>query len=219
MLKGTIFITNDINVVYNFPVGRLSKIVSMDEDNTLGENKDIIGGLNLLPPMEAKIAESDGNEQMYDVIYQNHLLQPSQQQFIAALIAFMYKGGSLLLFLPEIGYTNTMEKFIQHMFICYGIHVGMIGNPNPQIANCFYDMKCIPIWLNLIYTSGVIGAEEFLFMYPRDCKINNPAVIDLLIQQLNPYGQTINDKIKAISRYHQLVHKNPKVQQVLQSIN
>lgn len=218
MLKGMIFITNDINVVYNFPVGVMSKIVSLDEDRTLGENDNVIGGLSLLPPIEAKIAEADGNEKMYDVIYQNHLLEPAQQGFIAALIAFLYKGGNLLLFLPESGYTNTLDKFIQHLFIIYGIHPGLIGDQNPNKANCFYDTKCIPIWLNLIYTAGVISAEEFLFMYPEDAKISNEAVMFLLIEQINPYGKTINDKIQYICRYHKLVHKNPKVIPVICSL-
>ena len=74
-LQGTIFITDDVNVIYNTPLGGMNKVVNLDEDDILPENNNILNGTCLLPPMEAKIAEADGNEQMYDTIYQNHLFQ------------------------------------------------------------------------------------------------------------------------------------------------
>lgn len=218
MLKGTMFITDSAEVVFGFPSNANSKIISLDEDDVLGDMKDIVGGTCLLPPMEAKIAEADGNEQLYDSIYSQHLLAPFQQQFIAALIAFLYKGGNLILFLPEIGYTNTTQKFIEHLYRIYGIHPGLIGDPNPLVANWYYDTKCIPIWLNLIFSADIISAEEFLYMYPTDAQINNDRVLLLLINRLNPYGSSINDKINTILRYHKLIHKNPNCRLVLESL-
>lgn len=211
MLKGTIFITDNLDFIYNTPMNESTKIVSLDEDGILDNMKNIIGGTCLLPPMEAKIAEADGNEQMYDSIYSEHLLLPFQQQFIAALISFLYKGGNLILFLPEIGYTNTTNKLIEHLFRIYGIHIGHIGDQNPVNTNCYYDAKCIPIWLNLIFTAGVITPEEYLYMYPEDAIISNEQVMFLLINEIKPYGSTISEKRNYILRYHKLIHKNPKI--------
>lgn len=218
MLKGMIYITGDIEVIRNSLVGPMNKIISLDEDHTLGDNKDIIGGLCLLPPMEAKIAEADGNELMYDNIYRNHLLEPTQQEFISALLAFLYKGGNLILYLPEIGYTNTVEKLIQHLYIIYGIHPGIIGDPNPMNASCYYDTKCIPIWLNMIFIAGVITPVEFLFMYPEEAVINNQMVMNILIKLINPYGSTLAEKENYIAHYHKIIHKNPKVIPAIQSL-
>lgn len=218
MLKGTIFITPNINIIYNTPLNGNTRVVSLDEDGVLGDNKDIISGVCLLPPIEAKIAEADGNERAYDAAYANHLLLPFQQKFIAALIAYLYKGGNLILFLPEIGYTNTMDKLVEHLFRAYGIHVGIIGATDPKIANCYYDAKCIPIWLNLIFSSNVISAYEYLYMYPVDAKIQNQNIMNLLLMQMNPYGETINDKIDYILRFHQKIHVNPKLIQAIESI-
>lgn len=213
ILKGTIYITEDVNYIYNLPLQTgMHKIVNLDEDGILGDGRDIIGGTCLLPPIDAKIAEADGNEQMYDTIYSNHLLLPFQQQFIAALIAFLYKGGNLVLFLPELGYTNTKEKLIKFLWTIYGIHPGIIP---PNVTNydggCFYDVKCTPIWLNLIYSARVISAYEYLIQYPEDAMISNQEVMNLLIEDINPYGNSINDKKNYILRYHKLIHKNPKV--------
>lgn len=210
MLTGTIYITDNLEIIYNTPINQKSKIISLDEDDVLGEMKDVIGGTCLLPPMEAKIAEADGNEQVYDNIYSNHLLMPFQQQFISALIAFLYRGGNLILFLPELGYNNTTRKFIEHLFRLYGIHPGIIGDKNPVNANCYYDTKCIPIWLNLIYTAKVISPYEYLIMYPLDASITNESVMMTLIDQIKPYGGTIRQKRNYILRLHKLIHKNPK---------
>ena len=219
ILKGTIFITDNLDYLYNTPLNGTVKIVSLDEDNILNiESNNIIGGTCLLPPMEAKIAEADGNELLYDNAYSNHLLMPFQQQFISALISFLYKGGNLILFLPELGYTNTMEKLIEHLFKIYGLHPGIIGHQNPQIANCYYDAKCIPIWLNLIFMSNVISVYEYLYMYPEDANIFNNSVINMLIQEIQPFGDTMNDRVNYITRLHRLIHKNPKVTPAIQSI-
>lgn len=218
MLKGSIYITDKLEVIYNAPINNLSKIVSLDEDGILDTNKDIIGGTCLLPPIEAKIAEADGNEQLYDMIYAEHLLLPFQQQFIAALIAFLYKGGNLILFLPELGYTNTIEKLIDHLYRAYGIHIGLIGSQNPVLANCFYDVKCIPIWLNLIFSAEVISAEEYLYMYPVDALITNEQIMNILIDKIQPYGLTINEKRNYIYRYHKLIHKNPNVRPAIYGV-
>ena len=211
MLKGTIYITDDLNVIYNTPLNT-TKIVSLDEDDILDKRIDFIGGTCLLPPMEAKIAEADGNEQLYDSLYTNHLLMPFQQQFIGALVAFLYKGGNLILFLPEVGYNNTINKLVFHLYKIYGLHPGIIGSTNPLDANWFYDAKCIPIWLNLIFTANVITPYEYLLNYPADAAITNENVIMQLIDEINPYGNTIYEKRNYILRYHQLLHKNPKIQ-------
>lgn len=218
MLKGTMYVTDNMEIICNTPITELSKIVSLDEDNVLGDSKDIIGGTCLLPPMEAKIAEADGNEQLYDSYYSNHLLLPFQQEFVSALIAFLYKGGNLMLFLPELGYTNTSEKLIEHLFRIYGIHPGLIGHKNPQVSNWYCDAKCIPIWLNLIFCIGAISPMEYLYMYPEDAIISNEQAMNLLIRQINPYGRTINEKRNYIYRYHKRIHENPKCIPAIESI-
>lgn len=219
MLKGTIFITDNIDQIYNVPLNGSTKIINMDEDGILMENQNIIGGICLLPPMEAKIAEADGNEQKYDAIYSSYLLEPYQQKFISALIAFLYKGGNLLIFLPEIGYNNTTQKLIMHLYTLYGIHIGLIGDPNPVQSNCYYDDKCIPIWLNMIYTARVISPYEYLYEYPVDAPITNEQVLSILIDDIKPYGETLMDRRNYIFRLHKLIHKNPRVQPAIYSEN
>lgn len=211
ILKGTIYITDNEDIIYQTPLNGNTKIISLDEDGVLMENDAILVGTCLLPPIEAKIAEADGNEPLYDTIYSNHLLEPYQQQFISALLSYLYKGGNLILFLPELGCTNTKEKFIYHMYKLYGIHCGLIGHPDLSVSNYYYDERCIPLWLNMIYSVHVISAYEYLYMYPADAIIQNIAILSELIDEINPYGESINDKINYILHLHKLIHKQPSV--------
>lgn len=217
ILKGSINITSDIDVVYNYPLDINNKIINLDEDGLLQEDdKNIIGGSCLLPPMLAKIAESDGNEYDYEMLYKDHLLQPYQQQFIAALIAALYRGKNLLLFLPELGYTFTRDRLSMYLFQLYGIQVGILEFDEkvgiyPKIP-CYYDISSTPIWLNLIYEARVIGPYEYLINYPIDANLrSNSKILNMLINDIRPYAKTINEKINIISDLHKKLHKNPNI--------
>lgn len=219
ILKGTIMLTDNIDIVYQFPIGPMSKIVSLDEDNILPENNNIIGGTCLLPPILAKISEADGDQQSYDYHYREHLLGSFQQEFIGALLSFLYKGGNILLFLPDLSYTVTRDKLCEFMFQLYGIHIGIINEPNPMIANCYYDNSAIPIWLNLIYEARVISAYEYLSLFPEDAILNsNPKIMNLLIAELKPYDSTYEKKINHILQFHKQIHKNPNLRMPIKTL-
>jgi len=219
-LRGSIYITSNIQVIYDAPLDG-TKIINLDEDErTLMDNEAVLGGMCLLPPVEALIAESDGNEPLYDCIYSDHLRAPFQMQFIGAIISFLFKGGKLLLYLPS-GYgssNSTGYKLVDLIYRCYGVHIGMIEEQNPSLANCYYDDSCIPIWLNLIYSAHVISPMDYLYLYPIDAVINNQPVINQLIAELRPYGTTYQEQIDYIMHLHKAVHRNPNVHQVLRRI-
>lgn len=210
-------VTDREDIIYNVDRSR-TIVISLDEDNVLLENAANLVGTCLLPPVQAKIAEADGNEGLYDTIYGNHLLEPRQQEFVSVILTCLYKGRNIILFLPEIGYTNTKEKLIKFMYELYGIHIGMIGSPNPNLSMCYYDDRCIPIWANMIYSTRAIDCFEYLYLYPADAPLKNNKVIDDLVMEINPYGKTFNDKINYISELHSKIHLNPKVRPAITDI-
>lgn len=218
ILKGTMYITDNPEIIYSIPLNSNTKIVSMDEDGILMDNSAILVGTCLLPPVQAKIAEADGNEQLYDTIYINHLLEPYQYQFISALLSYLYKGGNIVLFLPELGYTNTLDKFISFMYDRYGIHIGFINSPDPTKANWYCDDRCIPMWVNMIYSVRVISSYEYLLIYPIDAPIANQKIMEDLLADISPYAKTLNEKMEYIDRLRQLIHKNPKIRPAISDI-
>lgn len=210
--KGNIFITSDINIIYNTPLNGTTKIVSLDEDNILPKNENVLIGTCLLPPIEAKIAEADGNEPLYDTIYSNHLLAKYQYDFIGALLSYLFKVGDLILFLPELEYTNTIDKLVDHIFNRYGIHIGNIDCKNDPIKFCCrYDERCLPIWLNMMYGLSTLSVSDFLYLYPLDAYINNNSIINKIILELNPYGKTIQEQVDYINRYRAKLKEKPNL--------
>lgn len=225
ILKGSIFITSDIEVVTSFPINNDNKIITLDDEGILQEDsQNIIGGSCLLPPIYAKLAESDGNEFEYEAFYKEHLLDTYQQEFIGALISALYKNKNLLLFLPELGYTYTRDRFIVFMYQLYGIKIGIIQfdkntNSSQIVDPYYYDLTAIPIWLNLIYEAKVISPYEYLINYPIDADIKtNTKIINLLLSDLKPYGLTINDKIDELLKFHKQLHKNPSARLPIHSL-
>lgn len=215
LLQGTIYLTDREEIIYNAPTMG-TKIVSLDEDGILMQNDSILVGTCLLPPIESKIAEADGNEQMYDMYYEQHLNEPFQQEFMAALISYLYKGGNILMFLPAMD-NYTKEKLIFFVYKVFGIHIGVIGDPNPMNCNCFYDERCIPIWLNLMYSVEVLTPFEYLTLYPLDAQLNNQFILEKLLNQINPYADSMQQKINTILQLHKQLHKNPKIRPALVS--
>ncbi len=216
IFKGTIYLTDKEEIIYNAPKIN-TKIISLDEDDTLIQDDSILVGTCLLPPIESKIAEADGNEQLYDMYYERHLNEPFQQEFMAALISYLYKSGNLLLFLPAMD-NYTKEKLVFFIYKVFGIHIGILNDPNPMVANCYYDERCIPIWLNLMFTAGVLSPYEYLILYPLDAEFNNKFILERLINLIKPCEPTINEKIQYILQLHKKLHKEPDIRPVIFSI-
>ena len=211
--KGTIFIANDIEMIRSADL-TTTRIISLDEDGILGEpSNSMVYGTCLLPPIQSKQAESDGDEQAYDMYYTNMLLEPYQQAFVSAIISCLFcNNTTILLFLPSDGYTYTTEKLVEHLYKIYGLHPGIIGAQNPVYANCYFDDRCIPIWLNLMYSvSEIISPEQYLYLYPQDAVINNESVMMKLIRDMAPLGDSIQDKINTINSYRAKLQAVPKL--------
>ena len=211
MLKGNIYITDNFEIIKNSNLS-LIKVIIMDEDfEDSYLTKDMIMGTILLPPIEAKIAEVDGNEQKYDYIYSSYLLKFEVEKYISAIIAFLYKGGSLMLYINDMDYTNTKKKFVQLFYKLYGIHIGIVEESNPQDANCYYDEMCLPMWLNLIFLADVIYPEEYLYKYPANAAIPEN-IMNKLLDILRPFGDSINDRIKTIENYRAKLKVKPRLE-------
>ena len=220
MLKGNIYITDNLDIIQNAPQTGV-QIISLDEDGALDYIVDCnyIGGTCLLPPIDAKIAESDGDEMKYDACYSTHLLQPYQRQFIASLIGYLFRGlGDIILYLPDIEDTITAKKLVFFMTSLYGIHIGLIGHIDPQVCSCYYDNTCVPMWLNMIYEVNIISPYEYLELYPMDAIIPEE-VIRKMNYDLCPYGVKNYKDIQLFVRdLHEKIHANKNVRPVIEAI-
>jgi len=219
ILKGNILITTDKNIILESIHMRPDvKIISLDEDNELGLDPGMfIPGTILLPPVEAIIAEVDGNEEKYDMIYSAHLLSDPVKEYMSSIIAFLYKGGNLLLYFPNQEYNNTIKKMLFFIMVLYGIHIGIIGDPEPDNTVCYYDANLENIQLDLIYYyTRIIDWREYLYYYPANFPITDQ-MMNLLMYQIKPYGKTFTEKLEVIQRLRVGIKKNPNLIAPIQS--
>ena len=212
MFKGNIYITSNMDLVVNEDcVNYLTRIISLDEDGVLPESAAIIGGTCLLPPPAAKIAEADGNEPLYDEIYAQHINAPYQREYMGALLSFLYIGGKLIMFLPMVGEDNTFDKLCYHLWMSYGIHVGVLDSQDPNNRLCYYNFNFIPQWLEMIYGyTNQITPYDFLIQYPYNLELS-PNIYNKLLMDLRPYGVSIEEKINVIKSLRKQLQINRNV--------
>lgn len=221
ILRGNIYITSEKDIIFQALQSNDPglKIISIDEDKTLGfENDRIIPGTILLPPIDAKIAELDGDEQKYDIIYSIHLQTDPVKQYMAGILAFLFNGGRLLIYYPDQEYNNTKIKLLAFIFIIYGVHIGILGDNNPDNATCFYDANLEHFQLDLIFQfTRIIDWRTYLILYPLEFPIPDQ-ILDILFMELHPYGLTLKERLDEIDRLRARLKENPNVVRALIAI-
>ena len=211
ILKGGILITTNkdfvLQTLYNLPD---IKIISLSEENDLGiDPRLIISGSILLPPVDAVIAEIDGNEEKYNMIYSAHLSSPVVKEYMSSILAYLYKGGKIVLYYPNTEYNNTMKKMLYFIMVMYGIHIGIINDPDIDNASCYFDANLEYIQLDLIYFyTGIIDWREYLYYYPINYPISDQ-IMNILLNQIRPYGRTLNEQLQVIQRLRVGIKEKP----------
>ena len=175
------------------------KVVDMeDSPQTLPkEHPNVIGGGVLLPPIDALIAEQDGDENKYDRIYLNYFHEEYVSLFMEALISALLLGTNLILYLPNKEQFQTPRKFAQVVEYLYGIRIGVIGQ-RPSVCN-LNDISSVKCWLCAAYRSKAITPREFLYLYPGDIDAT-PEIISKLIMDINPMDENPMPYLNKLSR-------------------
>ena len=205
ILKGDISITDNgkfIMDIVNSPPTNNVKIISMEDVPSIDINlPNVIGGAFLLPPIDAMMAASNGDEAMFDQIYVDHLNSPTVVEFISLIMTVLYRGTSLILFYPEDD-LNLKGKILDIFWKRYGIMIGEIGT-----RQCQYDISCTPIWLESIFNTGTMDPFDLLYLYPEDALIQDRLIYKLILA-IMPVGDTYQEKANYIvSLRHKLKEK------------
>lgn len=196
ILKGDISFTDNINLVRDIIFSNTPnvKVITLEEEGILPLNHpNVVKGTCMLPPVEALIAEADGDEKMFDTIYSDYLSTPFMIEFVSALMLSLYSGNSLILYYYELDGNNIVPKIRQHIFQRYGIYIGILGSNDI----CKYDNRCLPIWLSSIYMINGISVRDFLLYYPINVTISQN-IMNKILMEMRPYGNSLEEKEKYI---------------------
>lgn len=163
ILKGTIYITNDINLCLS-NLNMCKTIVIADEPdqyNIPGK----IGGSLLLPPYEAMEYLIDGDMNSFNREYLNYLqTNYSVDKFVSIIIQALIAGTNIIFLLEdEEELTDQIEVTLLNFFVMqYGI---IIGTSSRSFA---FDTTYTPFILNKLYAEEDMPKETYLNLFPQE---------------------------------------------------
>lgn len=174
MFSAGIYITCDPQIVFNaqYVNQRVIAITESVPELSIFPPGLVNLGTILCPNVETMAAELDGEYEVSDMMYREYLTGLVQDQFIVLMLAAIYKGTNVLLYMPRDEYTGLTFKnvLLDHVFKMYGV---VIGTPEVQFG---FDPNFLPIILSKFYLYDYISLDEFVMKYPENMGLNKDVV-------------------------------------------
>lgn len=160
MLKGTIYITYDINLCLA-NINNCKTIVIADEPD-LFNIPGKVGGSLLLPPYEALVAIIDGDEEKFRYEYMRYLMTDvTVNKFINILLQALIAGTNMIFLIDKDG--PKFDLVLREFFMTYfGI---VLGTGSQQFV---FNPGFIPAILNRLYIDDDISVDYYLQLFPQE---------------------------------------------------
>lgn len=196
LLKGTIYITNDINLCLT-NMAMCKTIIIADEPETY-RMPQAIGGSLLLPPYQALELLVDGNERDFEFEYDQYLNNDiSVYKFINIILQALIVGTNII-FLVESNDIDFMKVLRRYFAVSFGIILGDSMNPFS------FDINYTPTILNRLYSCDDISKETYLSLYPLEFDID-PFCVGKLQADFNMRFNNIKEAHEYFKRYSQVL--------------
>lgn len=198
---GNIAFVYNANIAIDILMSDPSVIIfSLDEDNEIPqldpELPRVTMGTMLLPPIES-LWVRDTDFERFQQEYYMYLTNPERTEYIFMMLGLIYRGYKIVLYYPDE--TDETIQYLKAFWMSnYGIH---ICEPSKQYDLFGYDQNKVPMYACGMYYSGMLSPNEFLLIYPINLVIPNDIYIKL-IQDIQPYGSNMIEKIKMIDSLH-----------------
>lgn len=176
MLKGTIYITYDMNLCLANLNTCKTIIIADDQDKYNIPGK--IGGSLLVPPYQALTAVIDGDEEKFRYEYLNYLtIDPTVNKFINIILQALLAGTNIIFLIDREGPTKFDMVLKEYFMISFGI---ILGDGTTQFQ---YDVNYIPIILNKLYTEDDFEPQSYLNIFPLEIPFD-PFIVNKLIYDM-----------------------------------
>lgn len=160
MLKGTIYITYDVNLCLA-NLNSCKTIIVADEPDVYNIPGKI-GGSLLVPPYQALSAIIDGDEERFRYEYLNYLSNDlTVNKLINIILQALIAGTNIIILLDREG-PKFDRELKEYFMTSFGI---LIGDGSNQFQ---FDLNYIPIILNRLYSEDEININYYLNLYPLD---------------------------------------------------
>lgn len=192
MIKGTIYITHDINLcLSNLNV---CKTIVVADDIDAYTIPDKIGGSLLLPPYEALAAMIDDDDERFRYDYITYLsTDPIVNKFIDIILQALIAGTNIILFIEPEGPNFTMV-LKEYFLSTFGLLLGDESNPFEFNPNYVFSI------LNRLYMNDSIEKEYYLKLYPIEIPFDQFSVKKLAYE----HGLIFNNDLSAATYFKKL---------------
>lgn len=205
LLKGTLYITNDMNVIRNVMTTHKIVVIGDKEENiNVLSIPGTVPGSILLPPYEAAMAQLDNNVEVFGQIYYSYLSSPDVQGFIAAILKALEYGINIVLYLSPNESQMLYSKVFMEYMKSFGIIIGTSQN------DFIYDPAADWLVCSMMYIYlNNVTEEEFFLSYPQGAPIPENVCMKL-IQRMNPYieDKSLQGYMKYFFEYKERIKQN-----------
>ena len=199
MINGPIYITNNIDqaasMFGNSKLAILSEMIDVPIDPN---DPNVIMASCLLPPPAAKIAEIDGDAEMFYQIYSEYLLSDVPVDFISVILGFLHMGGTLILLIQCDMNAPWVIQLMNHFRMYYGMTIGT------QMNAFGYDQSYDDCINDILISADIISPYEYL----ANRTIGRPISGYVLYEKLNP-GLGTDLSVFDIDQMSMVLNLNP----------
>ena len=159
---GTILFSDSAEEVKNAMANHFSIIALVDDPRGYQEYGIVTLGV-LLPPADAICAEIDGNYELAERMYYDYL-NTQCSQVLGMILAALYAGKNLMLFLPPDESMNFkfINIFAQYFASTFGITIGSSAAPTMMAS----DPRTMANIANVLYSYDFIPFDHFCNLMP-----------------------------------------------------
>ena len=202
MIRGTLYVTTDLNMLKNL-IGMSRVIIIGEPDPGLVNSIQAVVGSILMPPYSAMTHYVNGDMNTFGMEYINHLMKQEATEFIAVMIKALCNGTNLTVYVTPDEYDMYFRIFAEYMINIYGI---VIGNERMPFS---FNPTFIPSLCNLLFLSNLMTVEELFMNYPVGVQFSELAVIKL-INEVSPRikNTDFNSYAAYFMQYNQMTKTN-----------
>lgn len=184
MIKGVIYVTNDMNMALSLAPNHVVICVSDEAQRNVDFMTAVDGNVAsiLLPPPQASMLEMDGHIQEFKNMYFEHLSQKEPFDYICIILRALLNGNNILLYLTkDESEMYYMSALMEYMYTTFGV---VIGSESNQFN---IDYRYYNVILDTLYMNDFMDCNEYLLQYPIELQIQNPMIVNKLIIDVNPF--------------------------------
>lgn len=209
MLKGTIYIANDIN----FCMANLNtcKTIAIVDEPDIINIPGKIGASVLIPPYEALAAIIDDDEYKFKYEYYRYLdTNITVCKFIDIILQALIVGTNMIFLVDKEGpdFISTLRDYFISNFGIY------IGDP---VNNFQYNQLYMPNIYNRLYANDSIDKEYYLKLFPQEIPFD-PYILGKLMYEYGMGFSENNDAMVYFKKKSLIIKNGGTIQGVVRRL-